>query len=172
MKRNLKLISFSNVDKIEVHGQISIGHGHLKCLFKFKDPSHQIAFYDFPKKNRMDDLWKETCLEAFIYQPATKQYLELNLSPKNGAWNAYLFESYRKRSKIQPQWTQLKMLKNGMGFRVPLNEIEKLLGPPPFQMAISCVVKSQNETHYFALAHLDQVPNFHYSPSYIEPLKY
>jgi len=172
LKKDLELISNKFVPDIKVRGRFKTGHGHLLCHFKFKDPKRKIVYPQFEPGSRQDELWKETCLEAFIYQPSTKQYLEINFSPRNGAWNAYLFESYRKKNMKQPEWQNLKSVHKGMGFEIPLVEIEKLLGPPPYRMALTSVIKCQEECHYFAIAHLDQVPNFHYSPSYIEPLKY
>jgi len=172
LKKNLKLNSHKFVRDINVQGRLKTGHGHLSCSFKFKDPERKIIFPKFQTGARLDDLWKETCLEAFIYQPSTKKYLEINFTPKNGAWNAYLFDSYRKRSSQQPVWKNLSSSHKGMGFNISMVEIEKLLGPPPYRMALSAVIKCHDETHFFALTHLDQVPNFHYSPSYIEPLKY
>lgn len=172
MKKDLKLLPFDKSKKIKVHARFSTGHGLLKCHFKFSDPSNEITYYDFPQNQRLDHLWQETCLEAFIYQPSTKQYLEFNLSPKNGAWNVYHFQSYRQLSEKQPDWKNLQMLKSGMGFIIELIQVEKWLGPPPYQLALTCVAKCRKETLYFALAHLDHTPNFHYSPSYLEPLKY
>ena len=43
---------------------------------------------------RSDGLWQHTCFEAFLMQPPSPAYIELNFSP-SGAWAAYRFMGYR-----------------------------------------------------------------------------
>ena len=44
---------------------------------------------------RADGLWKRTCFEAFIVDPAMPGYHELNFSPSR-QWAAYRFSGYRQ----------------------------------------------------------------------------
>lgn len=48
-----------------------------------------------PFPQRLHELWKETCFEAFVSVRGAVKYWELNLSPK-GNWNVYEFEDYRQ----------------------------------------------------------------------------
>ncbi len=43
---------------------------------------------------RRDELWKHTCLEAFVTAPGARGYYEFNFAP-DGDWAAYAFEDYR-----------------------------------------------------------------------------
>jgi hypothetical protein len=43
---------------------------------------------------RMDELWKHTCFEAFVVTDDSPGYYELNFSP-SGEWAAYRFSAYR-----------------------------------------------------------------------------
>ncbi len=43
---------------------------------------------------RTDELWRRTCLEAFVKVRGAAAYRELNLAP-SGAWAAYRFDGYR-----------------------------------------------------------------------------
>jgi hypothetical protein len=44
---------------------------------------------------RADELWKHTCCELFLLNPADGSYLEFNFSP-SGRWAAYHFDAYRE----------------------------------------------------------------------------
>jgi hypothetical protein len=44
---------------------------------------------------RRDELWRTTCFELFLREPATGAYLEFNMSP-SGNWAAYAFDGYRQ----------------------------------------------------------------------------
>jgi hypothetical protein len=43
---------------------------------------------------RADGLWRRTCFELFLLDPASEAYLEFNFSP-SGQWAAYRFDGYR-----------------------------------------------------------------------------
>jgi hypothetical protein len=43
---------------------------------------------------RVDELWKHTCCEAFVVTDDSPGYYELNFSP-SGEWSAYRFSAYR-----------------------------------------------------------------------------
>src|SRR4029077_41015 len=43
---------------------------------------------------RVDELWKHTCFEAFLMTDDSPGYYELNFSP-SGDWSAYRFPAYR-----------------------------------------------------------------------------
>ena len=64
---------------------------------KFKiigDPSG-ILLPSEPGGNRRNELWKQTCLEAFVRVDGAEGYLEFNFAP-NGDWAAYEFDGYRR----------------------------------------------------------------------------
>ena len=54
----------------------------------------RIAWPAEAAQGRADDLWRHTCFEAFVGDPAGG-YLELNFAPSS-QWAAYRFDGYRR----------------------------------------------------------------------------
>ncbi|MFM6927938.1 MAG: DOMON-like domain-containing protein [Bdellovibrio sp.] len=124
-------------------------------------------------ETRRDELWKTTCLEAFLSGDLTRDasYLEINCSP-NGDWNAYSFSSYRE-GMTPAAATEVKLIGREADeatahFRVRI----KSPGLQSFkQLGVTAVVEfSDGSKSYFALKHPGSVADFHNKDGFIHPL--
>lgn len=125
--------------------------------------------------DREDELWKSTCLEAFILL-ADKSYVELNLSPK-GRWALYHFDSYRTGMKNETrveQITHFSQLKTEssqvvtyeLRANLPLSHIIK--SPQHFRLGLTAVIETGGgERSYWSLKHAGEKPDFHDSRGHI-----
>jgi len=69
--------------------------GRWNLGFTLEGSVAQLALPEPEAPQRKDELWKTTCFELFVRDPATEAYLEFNLSP-SGNWAAYAFDGYRE----------------------------------------------------------------------------
>lgn len=110
---------------------------------------------------REDELWKTTCLEAFLREAGRKGYREWNFAP-SGQWAAYNFSTPRKGMKNadleRPPY--IRMEDNltwwavGATFAV---EADK-----QWELGLSAVLEEKDGTKsYWALAHGGDKPDFH-----------
>lgn len=67
----------------------------LRLHYKLVGAIDQLLLPEPRLPERTDDLWQQTCFEAFISAPDDPTYLEVNLSPST-QWAVYAFESYRE----------------------------------------------------------------------------
>lgn len=122
---------------------------------------------------RCDELWSNTCFEAFLAHPGQEKYWELNVAP-SGNWNLYSLENYRNG------------LKPELGVLLPTISIhggpkdfrcDVLLNLQPWFPGISCpefslaaVIKHADASYsYWAIRHTGQGPDFHDRRSFIQP---
>jgi len=114
---------------------------------------------------RADDLWQHTCFEVFVGFPTRKRYLELNFSP-SGAWAAYDFASYRKRSSATviaaPEiYTRIDVDSVELEATIA---IDRWLGKPPplLHVGLAAVLEdAEGALSYWALHHAGDKPDFH-----------
>ncbi len=142
----------------------SEGDDSLLLEFKITGP---LALLIFPQgdggEDRQDELWKHTCLEAFLAQDQNKEspYLEINCAP-NGSWNAYEFSSYRQGMKTSALIVTLALREahtDEAFFRL------RVLGAPLKGMkwaSLNLILEFQDGSHsYWALTHTENKPDFH-----------
>jgi hypothetical protein len=124
-------------------------------------------------ETRRDELWKTTCLEAFLSADFMRNssYLELNCSP-NGDWNAYSFSGYRE-GMAPAAGTEVKLIGREADdtkahFRVRI----KSPGLGNFkQLGVTAVVEfSDGSKSYFALKHPGPVADFHDKDGFVHSL--
>jgi hypothetical protein len=112
------------------------------------------------RPERTDELWKATCLEAFLRAPGADAYLELNLSP-SGQWAAYAFDSYRagmRAAEIDTPQIDWRATPNGYELAAEISG----LPPGPWQAALTAVTReTSGRTSYWALAHPAGRADFH-----------
>jgi hypothetical protein len=127
--------------------------------------------------SQTDELWKQTCFEAFI-APATggDEYRELNFSPST-QWAAYAFTSYRKgiatvaldsapRIEVKEAGTQLT-LQARVGTQGLLPESWRAPGVK-LLIALTAVIEDYSGSiSYWALRHAPDKPDFHHSDGFI-----
>ncbi len=124
---------------------------------------------------RADDLWRHTCFEAFIADPHSPGYLELNFSP-SGQWAAYGFRGYREGMAPLPlrkspgvQWHQTAdELTLAVEFR--MDDLPGPPGPRPpvaVRVGLAAVIEDQGGTlAWWALRHLPGKPDFHHADAF------
>ena len=123
------------------------------------------------RPGRRDDLWKETCLEFFLAEPAAEPYWEFNLSPA-GYWNAYRFSSYREGMREESSVEDLRCSSSRSGPVLTL-ETEIDLGwlhleTRGLSVGLSAVVRSADGRNTcWALTHPGPEPDFHRRDGFI-----
>lgn len=115
---------------------------------------------------RAEDLWRHTCLEAFVGAEGLDAYVEINLSP-SGEWAAWSFEAYRagRRDVAVPE-PRLDILAgtSSVALRAELDlaSLPWLAAADPWRVGLAAVVESvDGAISYFALAHPAGAPDFH-----------
>ena len=103
-----------------------------------------------------DDLWRNTCFEAFM-RADDADYTEFNLSP-SGHWAAYRFADYRKAmmpAAIDPPDIATRIDASTLVLRALL-PLQGILG-------LSAVIEANDSSKsYWALAHPPGAPDFHH----------
>ena len=121
-----------------------------------------------PSPQRVDNLWRHTCFEAFLQAP-DGEYWEYNLSP-SGAWAAYEFSGYRADMKALASgaapaidcrrgslWFDLSATLDlqWLAVRVPLAAL---------RLGLAAVIEDRSRLlSYFALEHAAEKPDFHHA---------
>ena len=130
-------------------------HGELDQLFL--PPMRGIP-------SQKDQLWESTCFELFMADHQTSRYYEFNISP-TGDWNVFEFSDYRKNKttmtdifspSIERSLYDSQNIQYSIGIPI-FNEVKFFK-----KIGVSCVLKTlSGETHYWALDHPQQTPDFH-----------
>ncbi len=119
---------------------------------------------------RSDELWRHTCLEAFI-QTAHTGYYEFNFAPTT-AWAAYRFTGYRQGKSLAaipiPAIT-VHSDPNRYCLQASLNLSSLYLPEQPlWRLGLSAVIEDKSgRMSYWALAHASDKPDFHRSESFV-----
>jgi hypothetical protein len=141
--------------------------------------------------DRGHELWRHTCLEAFVRVGGDEEYLEFNLAP-SGDWAAYRFQRYREgmapakgagaalldaQTRTKPLEGDRRSLLKQAGFDT-LERFEPsffslktelsfpnsmgLAVARPWHIGLSAIVEERNgRMSYWALAHPPGKPDFH-----------
>ena len=116
---------------------------------------------------RADELWRHTCLEAFVRPVPGDAYTELNLSP-GGQWAAYHFDDYRHdmtKAEVHPPDAQLDGSEVAFGAVWDLDHLRPLA---PWRIGVSAVIEERGgRTSYWALAHPPGRPDFHNADCFV-----
>ena len=151
-------VSFLPTDALEI--QYSL-HGEIANL--------RIPNESAPR--RADNLWRHTCLEAFIATPLSTRYLEFNFAP-SGEWAIYQFDAYREGMKAieapPPIITTRRTAHDWVvKAAVDLHGFPDFMARAELRLAVSAVVEDNNgELSYWALAHPPGKPDFHHADSF------
>lgn len=109
---------------------------------------------------RTDELWRHTCLEAFV-RAGGQAYLEFNLSP-SGQWAAYAFDGYRAGMRdFAPMDDPGIVTAQDDGALV----LTATTPAPPSALALGlCAVieEADGRKSYWALRHPEGKPDFHH----------
>jgi len=152
----------SNAPIIEV--SFSLTPQHLLLSFVLSGVSDNYLFDTKNHAKRADELWKATCFEAFIKNPNSKEYWELNIAP-SGAWNFYYFSDYKKdmqeeRRVLTPK-VLFKQKRDEVYVNVEMNFTEKLFdGRGEFNLAL-ILLNVEGKREFFTLNPKEGVADFH-----------
>lgn len=126
-----------------------------------------IALPEPATPRRADELWRHTCLEAFLAVPGTPGYLEFNFSP-SGEWAVYRFAGYRAGMApgelasppviaVQREAGRLEL-----NAAVDLADLVDIAAGAEARLGLTAVIESRaGGVAYWALAHPPGKPDFH-----------
>jgi hypothetical protein len=128
-----------------------------------------------PPYERKDDLWKETCFEAFFSTPGSKAYWELNANTR-GEWNLYEFDEYRKR--MRPAATTgihaveiHQKTNNDFSFSIDFYAPKIWNQFKILEISLTSVIVIQKNkipvSSYWACCHKGEKPDFHLRESFV-----
>ena len=115
-------------------------------------------------------LWEETCFEAFLRRPNERAYIETNASP-SGDWHCYSFTDYRTGMQVAtaPTLQVLECARNQSGAEIVIQvDLTDWLKPASaLQLGLAAVIQPKTGGQlYYALAHIDDKPDFHHRDSH------
>ncbi len=113
---------------------------------------------------RRDGLWRSTCCEVYVRDADGPAYCEYNFAP-SGDWAAYRFSGYRAgvealeidAPRITLERSSACFVLHATLYGGPLGA-----GAPSQRIALACVVETDDELSYWALAHPPGRPDFHH----------
>jgi hypothetical protein len=119
--------------------------------------------------DRVDELWRHTCFEAFVRASESAEYYEFNFSP-TGQWAHYRFDAYRAGMRDEPHVGRPVMAIGGEGQRFLQTAVvcvPKALEGRRLVLALSAVIEEASSAiSYWALAHPSPRPDFHHPDSF------
>lgn len=120
---------------------------------------------------RTNELWKHTCMEAFVRPAGGAGYCELNLAP-SGQWAAYRFDGHREGMCDAPMETPPRIMMGVTDAKLWLRAqvmLDGLAGfaNAPWQMGLTAVIEEMSgRKSYWSLKHPKGRPDFHHSDGF------
>jgi len=157
----------------QVSGVISRYGSELNLNLQLSPASTLVLPTTEEASKRRVGLWQETCVEIFLKNQQSTEYLEYNLSP-SGDWNLFFFKDYRvayRGELFELPMTEVPGITHSLSSEglwrfdalVPLPKTipwTKSVGQ--LEVGLSFVMKTQESgPHYFSLEHLKEKPDFH-----------
>lgn len=125
---------------------------------------------------RADELWRHTCLEAFLGEAESAGYYEFNLAPSR-QWAAYGFSGYREgtipvEQAVDPAVsTEATPERFILHAALDLNDLPGLHPAATWRLALSAVIEQMDDLKsYWALAHPAGRPDFHHADGFSQVL--
>lgn len=125
---------------------------------------------------RTDELWKHTCLEAFVGGADGEVYYEFNLAPSS-QWAAYGFSGYREgMAPLKPfddpgvsvEATADRLVQRAT---LDLSDLPGLRPDAHWRLALTAVIEQRDGLKsYWALAHPAGRPDFHHADGFSQIL--
>jgi hypothetical protein len=115
---------------------------------------------------RTDDLWKQTCFEAFVQPERQAGYTEINLSP-SGRWATYRFDQHRAGMRNAAAIPELSWRSPTLVARVELDDIADM----DWRLGLTAVVEAvDGSKSFWALEHRAGAPDFHNADCFVARL--
>lgn len=151
--------------QLHIHYHIDSPRGAPKLIWKSAGEHSE----------RKDELWKTTCLEAFVLL-GDGSYFEINIAPE-GDWNVYHFNKYRVGMKREAKISSLLTFNssaqsNGKSAVYDLSaaiDVSRILkSPQNFRLGLTAVIETEGgERSYWSLKHAGEKPDFHDSRGHL-----
>jgi hypothetical protein len=148
------------------------GPGKLLLHYAVRGAIRDLRLPPAAAPERADELWKDTCFEAFIRRPPSEAYCELNFSPST-QWAAYRFGGYRegmssidgfRAPEIVPR-TSTDLFE--IRVSLDLAHAPDLSPGTPWRLGISAIIEdTSGAKSYWALAHPQGKPDFHHADGF------
>ncbi|MBU1567307.1 MAG: DOMON-like domain-containing protein [Proteobacteria bacterium] len=121
--------------------------------------------------SRRHDLWRQTCFEIFFGIPGESAYWEVNLGP-GGCWNLYHFTDYRQGMHEDASVDRLTchMARDGDTFSLACRINVKKIVPDCLGLEVGAagvVFDTTGAVSYWAIDHLEAMPDFHIRKSFL-----
>jgi hypothetical protein len=123
------------------------------------------------ESRHVDELWKHTCFEVFLRDPAGTGYAEFNFSPST-EYAAYGFSGYREGMSTQ-NGAKPDVSSTSGGRRlelrasIPMSRVEHINPEGPLRLGISAIIEeTDGSKSYWALAHPQGKADFHHIDSF------
>lgn len=120
---------------------------------------------------RTNDLWRNTCFEAFLRPGAGPRYYEINLAPST-QWATYAFNDtrtgMRDADELSAPGIDVGVRSDGvLELRAALDLRLAKLGGAPWRLGLSAVIEeTSGAKSYWALAHPAAKPDFHHPDAF------
>jgi hypothetical protein len=116
------------------------------------------------------DLWKHTCFELFLAEPACAAYWEYNFSPFR-QWAIYTFKDYRQPAPTPSTHTPIieppQLSDTAFSLRARFS-LESPLVNKPLIIGVAAIIETiDGQRHYYALKHCGDKPDFHLRESFV-----
>lgn len=157
---------FDLIERLEVEARRP-GPGRLALCFRLHASMAELAVPARTASARADNLWRNTCFEAFLKDPDADAYVEINLSPST-CWALYEFSSYREgmRTAVEARPPAIAVRSGPRHFELaaefdlgPLPLLDRL---GPWRFAPCAVIEPLEGPHsYWAFTHRKSQPDFH-----------
>jgi len=125
---------------------------------------------------RADELWRNTCFEAFVSAPPATAYYEFNFAPST-QWAAYRFSGYRTGMSVANHIVapRIAVHADAGGYELraslALAALPDLPAGAPWRLGVSAVmVEANGRMSYWALAHPPGNADFHHSDGFVHEL--
>jgi hypothetical protein len=124
-------------------------------------PAERFIIPETAEPERVDELWKTTCFEAFLRPLGEENYREWNFAP-SGNWASYNFSGYRENMAPaeveQPPY--IRMEDNLTWWA--LGATIAVAADTNWELGLCAVLEEKNGTRsYWAIAHPSDRPDFH-----------
>ena len=117
------------------------------------------------------ELWRHTCLEAFIMIEGVAAYHEFNFAPSR-EWTVYAFSGYRDGASLSDESMNPLIAVRSDASHLELDavvQLDRLSTRHPdaaLRLGLAAVIETRDGVSYWALRHPSDKPDFHNSDGF------
>jgi hypothetical protein len=146
---------WANVDHAASFGAVAT----TNIWFGIGAPAERFVIPANAEPSRADELWRTTCMEAFLRPAGEQAYREWNFAP-SGDWAAYDFGEYRDAMTPADVASPYVRMEDNLTWWTLGATIA--VEARAWELGLSAVLEEKDGTKsYWALAHPSQKPDFH-----------